>query len=168
MPYIKFYKMRNEKEITDKIKERIEIYKIEISIFEKVIPIINEFKDKKITKRIATKIQNELKDYNVYYDTQYGMFNINIYLTKNNNNKVRYLLGHKPFDNTEAILKQDKINDLIRQNEVTKEYIEKYEKGLNEIKNLCNEFNEAINTLKEINEKAEKYNLEYEFDINDK
>ena len=124
MSYIKFFKMKNEKEITDKIKERIETYKIQVSIFEKVIPIINEFKDKKITKRIATKIQNELKDYNVYYDTQYSMFNINIYLTKNyNDNKVRYLLGHKPFDNTEAILKQDKINDLIRQNEVTKEYI---------------------------------------------
>ncbi|MFW6008629.1 MAG: hypothetical protein ACOCP8_05115 [archaeon] len=96
----------NKKQIKDfiinKIKTRIKRDEENFKIYKEVLNLLPQFQDKKITKRIANKIQKALPDYNIIYDDD-CFNNITLKIQANDEDEFKHFtLGHKCF--------QDKTN----------------------------------------------------------
>ena len=114
MPYLEFYKMKNEKEITDKTKKDLKRYYKYIELYDIIIPVLETFHEKPITKRISTKIKSLLpKNYNIYYDNKSYSF-CEIYISYYENNKNESFNFHIGYKNN-PIITSETISDLKKQ-----------------------------------------------------
>lgn len=163
---IQFANKLEPEKIEQEIENSIKKMKLQLSLVLPALEIIKTFEGKQITKRIATKIQeNELfKLYTVSYDTNFGMFHINIW--GNNipyDSRIRMLIGYdnNPFINKEKVCE---FNLCYTLNEERFRSAEKLTST--KLKTLVNKFNKGLELMQEAHKEAEDYyGLEYKIDL---
>jgi len=158
--YIKYEKPRNAKKVLDDITDRIVLNDLDLFFINKVFKVVREWDGKPINKRIISKLEKDpqLAGWNVVYNTNYGMFHIDIF---NYSHKFSALIcyNNNPVIDFEAVFEHNRCHTL---NEGRNGQLEQGKKKVNE---LTQRWNAAIAELKAINEEAEKYELGYVFEI---
>jgi len=75
-----------------KIRKLIETAHENTALAERVEAALAPFDGKKITKRMATVLEKALPECSVYYDTNYGMYHVNV--SWGTDEEKRFLLGY--------------------------------------------------------------------------
>lgn len=129
----------------------------------KILPIILTFTGKKISKHIVNKINKELPELKCYLDTRYGMYHINVPTPEGFSTNYSLLIGY----DTEPII-SEKVNKHAQCYILEQGRAERISKGLIHIERMCEEFNICLDKINIINKEAEKYEMEYDFDLGSK
>ena len=160
--FLKYDKGLNEKTILSHIEESIRVKKMHLSFIAVVFDTCKEFEGKLISKRIATAVQKRLPDCSVSFSKIAGMSHIEI-MGKDIDYKNMFsaLIGYDSC----PIVDLEKIKDYNKCYTLDAGRIERLEAGKGEIGRMVEKWNRAILELKAINEEAEKYELEYTFEL---
>ena len=153
MSFITYAKHLNVSDITETLSERITNHNKAIVHIDFLVSFMKQYDTKKITKRIETKIKETYKTTYLKYIA--GMTYILI-------DGEQYHLSN--YD----IFYYDKWKeDIMAQLEVHKQYIEKYTSAINEsiLDKFVNEYNTIVDNAKTLVDNAEKFKLEYFFDV---
>jgi len=163
---IQFEKGLNTDELLKKIDETIERKKLNLKLWQTIHKILLNHAGKKITKRIETDLKNDefLKEFTIYLkkDQKFALPRINIWGNGIDYNQrfISYL------GNDEMILNLEKTIEKNQCYTLEKERIERLEEGKPQVPGLVNLWNDALHALQDVNKEAQKYELEYDFDLN--
>jgi len=156
---IQFEKSLNADQIWDKIQNTIINQKINYNLWRKIESILTIFEGKKISKRIETELKNQLPGYSVFYKTNYGMYQIEIFGNGiNYDNRKSFLIGY--FSN--PILNMTEVKNFNNCWELEKIRYEKLESiNKKDIENQVNVWNNGLNQLQSVNKWAEQFEINY-------
>lgn len=166
---IEFEKGLNTEELLKKIDETIQRKQLDLFLWHKIHHIAFNYAGKKITKRIETELRNtpSLKDFTIYLDKDDGKGSCRLPRVSIWGNGIEYdhrfvsYLGHdKMILNLKMTIASNQCYIL------DKERIERLEEGKPQVPGLVNLWNDALQGLKDVNKCAEKYELQYDFDLN--
>lgn len=164
--YIKYEKPKDATAILSDIDKRIEIKQESLFLIDKVFKVAEKWNGKQINKRFANDLQKlvEADGYKVYYRPQFGMFHVDIDYKTKTESKFSALIGYDsgPYVNLANIVEYNRCYTL------DKGRIEKLMIGKAAVQGMVIRWNLAIKELQAINTEAEKYELEYTFEIDRK
>lgn len=154
-------------EYVEKEIKRYEEYK---KLWALLSEYVNNHKGQKITKRIATELQEKLPDYYVWLGKDIGTFRLKFREKKDNGETVIFYIGRydgwKP-ENDITVYNPEYIAGQNVWAVEAQERIDKYEasKEKGRLSLWVLDWNRALDALKKINEEAEAYSLQYLFDF---
>lgn len=154
---------------TQKAMERLRIYKLQLEIVNKCLPIIKRYEGKKLTAHIATACQKELGEgFRASFDRNYGMYHLNVWPKEAYNDKVSMLLGYENSCKYEAhICNYANILDHNKCYTLNAERIPRLEAGISKIDRWVKKRDEAIALFQAIAEEAKNHEMEYDFMLDD-
>lgn len=184
MNKMKEIKVEDIKEfIKNDIKEDIQRDEENYVFYKMMINALSPFQDKKITKRIATKLKKTFPEHFIEYHVAMGMYNIIIFPNKIKDNSKSFNLGHKLYSkNVAPTFDIEKFKDSnICYGKAAKERVQKNKKILENdyilddlcknIKNYINIRENLKNNFSEINDFNDGriynflYGIETEFNV---
>jgi hypothetical protein len=145
----------------NELLERIENAKANVAIYNLILPILEPFDGKKITKRMNTKVNEALTalytNYTSWYDVSYGMFYINI---RGRKHEMRILLGYAstPIFNFQEFKNRNQGYSLDNKRLI------KYEQAIPKIAEWEQKINAIKAQVKELKGEIEGYGCQYYFD----
>ena len=145
----------------EKLLDRIEGVKANIAIYNIILPALEPFDGKKITKRMNTKINDAITtfypNYTVWYDVSYGMFHINI---RGGKHEMRILLGY----HSTPIFNFQEFKNRNRGYSLDNKSLIKYEQAIPKIAEWEQKINELKKQVKELKAEIGNYDCQYYFD----
>ena len=156
---IQFEKSLNADQIWDKIQNTIINQKFNYNLWKKVESILTKFDNQKISKRIETTLKKELPGYSIFYKTNYGMFQIEIWNNEiNYDNRKSFLIGYS----TNPILNMTEVKKFNTCWELEKIRSEKLESiTKKELENQVNNWNNGLNKLQSVNKWSSEFEINY-------
>lgn len=156
---IQFEKSLNADQIWDKIQNTITTQKFNYNLWKKVESILTKFEGQKISKRIETALKKELPNYSIFYKSNYGMFQIEIWNNEiDYNNRKSYLIGYS----TNSVLNMIEVKKFNQCWELEKIRYEKLESiSKKELENQVNIWNDGLKKLQSVNEWSSEFEINY-------
>jgi hypothetical protein len=152
-----------------KAEEKLKIYKTQLEIVNKVFPILEKFQGKKITKHIETAVKKEFPNHWVYLDNSINMYHLKIqpkgeHLEYEN---VSMLLGYQASGGryTPDVLLMVQVYEFNKCYTLNSERIPRLEAGIKKIPSIVELRDKALKILAEMIVQAEKYEMDYDFDL---
>ena len=167
---LSFVDLLDEDKVLLKIKKDINMANLKLGIANSMVSLLqSKFVGKKITKRIATAMEQDpaLRGYKLYVDIPKGSFGgIHVYLWGKEidyRDQMIFTIGEKKqYPEVDMNYIMDKNQGYLSLNA---ERIKKLESSLKDVSRLVSEWNKHFQALKNIHKEAAKYDLQYTFDI---
>lgn len=146
---------------TKKATERIALYQWQLDTINQILPIVEKFEGKKITKHIETAIKKAFPDLRGWLSTEYGMYQFKV--RPSNDKEMSIFLGHQ--NTTASMVNMEHIRESNRCYTLSEERIPKLKAGLPHIAKMVSKRNKAIEMFQDLVKEAEGYEMDYDFDL---
>lgn len=178
---IQFEKDIDLKHLDRVIRARIEYEKADRKLVFAALDVIKTFDKKDITKRIATKVSEELNR-RAYLYKEYGLIYLDIERDEFYRTRPAYTRSEFKFTIDNSVFRDPFVRLYLRADDMgllsyektleanswaplMEDRTKKLEEGLDYIPGFVQDFNLALDMLKRIYKRAEKRGLEYYFDV---
>jgi hypothetical protein len=145
----------------NKITKRIQDNQIRLDLIKTIAPVIAYYDGKKITKRIATKLEKKLNKFTVYFSKDYGTYKLIIWGNGiDYNNRFTALIGYHSNNtvNYDSFIKYNQCHFLNKgRNKLMK-------KGLQDIDSLVDNYNSLYENKMILEDKLKSFEMQYLFD----
>lgn len=150
---------------TEKVLNRIARCSEELELVNKIIIVLQKFEGKPITKRIATACQKVYLDYRFSFDIKFGIFYLDVH--KNGNKIISCVLGYCTSNRWEnpSHVSVERFKEHNQCYLLNAERIPRLKAGLNYISDLVAKRDEAISLLKDVENRAKLWEMEYDFKL---
>lgn len=145
---------------SERLEQRILNAETVTMIVDEILKLAEEQKGKQLTKRFATKLQENLPAFRVSYYKEFGMYYLYFYGEGLTDNKAQMLIGYadKPEDQT---IDPEIIKERLKAYWLDRERLIKYLEARKHIKQFCEEMQKAQKLADATMESAREYGVEY-------
>lgn len=147
---------------TKEVNDRLLRYELELDIVKRALPIIEKFEGKKITKHIETAVKKVFEADRVWLRDEYGMYQLKIVPAGMSfDSAISIILGYHSSNvvNMKNIIERNQCY-LLNEGRIVK-----LKNGIKHIAGLVEKRDKALALFAEIAVEAEKYEMNYDFDL---